>query len=275
MKEGEVSVDGLTWRKPDGRYVEEIELDEHVDTTIERGRDSEQMLMFRILGIGIHQGAIDAERLNAYVQRNRLKPVVESLLVKAGWKVHIVDPLKRSETEDYIHSTGGTLQVFQVLFSAEWNIGLRSDELCKSDGSIRLKGETLERLKERIGVDTFNLEHETKDTCNHVLAILAAEGLALENLHDVNGQELTIGAQEFRWFRDDGEAEDEAREYLTDDDYLWKEAVAAGSTTDGLGEWAEDVLNMDGWEHVIGGYDGEERIAQLKDGTWFPYIRVN
>ena len=274
MKEGKVSVDGLTWRKPDGRYVEEIELDEHVDTTIERGRDSEQMLMFRILGIGIHQGAIDAERLNAYVQRNRLKPVVESLLVKAGWKVHIVDALKRSETEDYIHSTGGTLQVFQVPFSAEWNIELKSDELCKPDGSIRSKGETLALLKKRIGVDTFDLEGLSEDDANSVRAILAAEELELENLHNVGGQELTAGAQEFRWFRDGEEAEGEAREYLADDDDLWKAAVAAGTTTDGLEEWAEHALKIDGWAQIIGSYDGLEREAKLEDGTGLPYIRI-
>ena len=275
MKNGKVSVDGLTRRKPSGRYVDEIELDEHVSHLIESGDDDQQIFLFELMGETIHRGTIDVERINAHAQLDRLKQTVEALLVEAGWEVHIVNPLKRSETEDYLHSTGGELQVHQVPFSAEWNVELRQDELCNQDGSIRTKGETLALLKKRIGLDAFDIRELSEDDTEHVKAIMKVEKLELEDLHDVCSHVLTTGAQEFKWFRDDEEAEEEARVCLTDDDYLWKEAVAAGSTTERLGEWAEDVLNIDGWAAIIGSYDGVERIAQLKGGAWFPYMRTD
>lgn len=51
-------------------------------------------------------------------------------------------------------------------------------------------------------------------------------------------------------------------------DYLeepWKEAVAAGQTTEGLGEWAEYAIDVDGVEHCAG-FDpsGEELYPQLR-----------
>ena len=276
MKDGKISVDGLTWRKPSGRYVEEIELDEHVNRLTKESKADEAILLFELIGRGIHHSIIDVKRLNAYKQLDHLKPIVERILEEAGWEVHIVDPLKRSEAEDYLHSVGGRIQVFQVPFSAEWNIELGLDKLCNQDGTTRTKTETLALLKEEIGLEAYDLEELSKDQRAHIEAIMKREELDLENLHDVSGQELTTGAQEFRWFRDDEEAEEEAREYLTSDDDLWKECVAAGRTTDGLGEWAEDVLNMDGWAQIVGSFDGLKRVAQLKaDGTWFPYIRTN
>lgn len=275
MKKGYVSVDGLTWRKPGGRHVAAIMLEETVDYTLEAGIASVTLLAFQKICRISWQGVIDTKFVDACKQLDRLKGAVEDLLVDAGWDVHILDTLKKSEAEDYLHSTGGSIQVHQVPFSAEWNIELKLDELCNPDGSVRTKEETLALLKERIGVETFNLEYETEDTRNHILAILEAEELDMEDLHDVNGQELTTGAQEFRWFIDDDEAEEEARVYLTDDDDLWKGAVAAGNTTDGLEVWVQDVLSTDGWAQILGGYDGEERVAQLKDGTGFPYIRTN
>ncbi|MEA1997728.1 MAG: hypothetical protein U9N61_00170 [Euryarchaeota archaeon] len=275
MIEVYVSVDGLTWQKPNGRYVDEIELDERVNHLIDVGTADELMLEFKLIGKSIHQGTIDARRLNAYVQLARLKQAVEDLLVEAGWEVHIVDPIKTTEAEDYIHSTGGTLQVHQVPFSGEWNIELELNEMCDQNGKIRSKEETLALLKERIGVDTFDSEELSKDDADHIRAIMKAEELDLENLHDVCGRGLTTGAMSFEWFRDEEEAEEEAREYLTDDPELWKMAVAAGNTTDGLEEWVEDVLNIDGWGQTLGGYDGEERTAQLRNGQWFPYIRTD
>jgi hypothetical protein len=275
MKDNMICVDGFTQIKPSGRYVDEIELDEHVDHLIKEGDDDELVFLFSLMGESIHHSTIDAERLNAYIQLNRLKQVVEDLLVNAGWEVHIVDPVKSSEAEDYLHSTGGALQVHQVPFSAEWNTELRLDELCDKSGSIRTKEETLALLRDRIGVDRFDIEELSEEDRGYVLAIMQREELDLEDLHDVEGQELTAGAQTFEWFRDDEEGEQEALDYLTDDSYIWKEAVAAGNTTDGLEEWAEDVIRIDGWAQIIGGYDGLERVAELKDGTWFPYIRTN
>lgn len=46
--------------------------------------------------------------------------------------------------------------------------------------------------------------------------------------------------------------ESRAKEYLTDDKELWKQAVEADNTEEGLEEWAEQVLRMDGWHTVLG-----------------------
>ena len=43
---------------------------------------------------------------------------------------------------------------------------------------------------------------------------------------------------------------------LEEDDWLWKDAVAADKTTQGLYDWINDVLNYDGFATVIGSYDG-------------------
>lgn len=36
-------------------------------------------------------------------------------------------------------------------------------------------------------------------------------------------------------------------------EYFWREAVQAERTIKGLEEWKEEVLDIDGWEHVLGG----------------------
>jgi hypothetical protein len=270
-----ICVDGFTQIKPSGRYVAEIELDEHVTHLIKRGAQKQLVFLFSLMGESIHHGTIDTERLNAYKQLDSLKQVVEDILVGAGWEVHIVDSLKRTEAADYIHAAGYGLQVHEVPFTAECNIELRLDELCSESGNIRPKEETLALLKGRVGLDAFDLRELSEEDMDYVLAIMRQEERDLEYLHDVNvtGQELTTGARSFRWFRDEEEAEDEAMVYLTDDDGLWKGAVAAGSTTVSLEEWAKGALRIDGWAHILGGYDGMGRVAQLKDGAWFPYVR--
>ena len=59
------------------------------------------------------------------------------------------------------------------------------------------------------------------------------------------------------------QGEERAQEYLEDGE-LWRMSVESESTTQGLDEWIEDVLNIDGWQHVIG--DVEE--IQTKAGEW-------
>lgn len=46
------------------------------------------------------------------------------------------------------------------------------------------------------------------------------------------------------------EGEQRGREYLEDGD-LWKQAVEGNNTTSSLEDWIEEVLNVDGWEHVL------------------------
>ena len=60
------------------------------------------------------------------------------------------------------------------------------------------------------------------------------------------------------------QGEERARDYLEDGE-LWRVCVDAEQTTQGLSEWVEDVLNMDGWMETLG--DIEE--IQTKEGEWF------
>lgn len=57
------------------------------------------------------------------------------------------------------------------------------------------------------------------------------------------------------------EGEQRAKEYMEDGEQ-WKMAVAAGNTTDSMEEWNESVINMDGWQSVLGD------IEELKNGKF-------
>src|SRR5688572_33111538 len=48
------------------------------------------------------------------------------------------------------------------------------------------------------------------------------------------------------------QGKERAKDYLEQDEYLWKEAVANDRTTKGLDEYNEEILDIDGWEHVLG-----------------------
>lgn len=49
------------------------------------------------------------------------------------------------------------------------------------------------------------------------------------------------------------QGEERAKEYLEDGE-SWRQAVEAEHTTQGLDDWVEDVLNIDGWEHCLDAY---------------------
>ncbi len=76
------------------------------------------------------------------------------------------------------------------------------------------------------------------------------------------------------WVLTERDADYKANEYLTDDDYLWKEAVESGNTTDGLEEWAEYVISMDGRGSVLNGYDGTEETETI-NGIEYCIYRIN
>jgi hypothetical protein len=46
--------------------------------------------------------------------------------------------------------------------------------------------------------------------------------------------------------------EQRAKQYLEDDNEMWKQAVANDSTTSSLEEWNQEVLSIDGWQHILG-----------------------
>ncbi len=72
----------------------------------------------------------------------------------------------------------------------------------------------------------------------------------------------------------ESDADYQAKEYLTDDNYLWKCAIETGNTTESLEDWAESVLSMDGRGSVLNGYDGVEEQEEI-NGIWYCIYRTN
>ena len=67
-------------------------------------------------------------------------------------------------------------------------------------------------------------------------------------MYKVQGTEYYAGTDE--------ELRDLAYERLTEDKSLWIEAIKANMTTDSLEDWANSVLDMDGWPPQLNSYDG-------------------
>ena len=63
------------------------------------------------------------------------------------------------------------------------------------------------------------------------------------------------------------QGEDRAKEYLEDGE-LWKQAVESGDTRSSLEDWNEEVLDVDGWEHVIDARYFGELEGQAYYSTW-------
>lgn len=72
----------------------------------------------------------------------------------------------------------------------------------------------------------------------------------------------------------ESEADYRAKEYLTDDTYLWEQAVENNHTTDGLEDWADWVIRSDGRGSVLSGYDGIEDVEEI-NGVWYCIYRIN
>ncbi len=71
----------------------------------------------------------------------------------------------------------------------------------------------------------------------------------------------------------DSEADSAVDDYF-DDDYLWKQAVEAGQTTDSFEGWKDHVINMDGRGSLLNGYDGCEEYEGI-NGTDYYIYRTN
>jgi len=113
-----------------------------------------------------------------------------------------------------------------------------------------------------------------EDYSDEIIALAIHLELTTDELEDIDeeddnrfihgGINYYVGTEE--------EMEKIAVSYLTDDDYLWKSAVEAGSTTEGLEEWAEEVINVDGIGHILNGWDGTEDQEEI-NGTWYTICR--
>ncbi|KKK48984.1 hypothetical protein LCGC14_3139640, partial [marine sediment metagenome] len=87
----------------------------------------------------------------------------------------------------------------------------------------------------------------------------------------VNNQErkmFTLSGGNYREPLTESQGEERARESLEDGE-IWKMSVESGNTTEGLNDWVEYVLSVDGWEHTLGDiedfgeHNGETIYLQL------------
>ena len=85
------------------------------------------------------------------------------------------------------------------------------------------------------------------------------------NEYEYGGVNYFIGTYE--------EGEERAREYLEDDDYLWKEAVQSDRTTMGFDEWIDYVISMDGVGSILNSWDGSEEYITV-NGTEYLICRM-
>ena len=69
-----------------------------------------------------------------------------------------------------------------------------------------------------------------------------------EHCYKVQGNDYYAGTEE--------ELKEIAMSHLTDDKSMWIEATKAGITTDSLDDWAQYVIDTDGWENILNGHDG-------------------
>ena len=87
-------------------------------------------------------------------------------------------------------------------------------------------------------------------------------------LYTANGIEYYIGTEE--------ELYKIARNRLFNDgeyDHLWREAVAAGSTTDSLQDWLKSVIDDDGWCGILNSWDGTYKGYNI-DEEWICVSRT-
>lgn len=216
----------------------------------------------------------------AYKKALKIVDEVRKRLENAGWHAHIFKTGSAEcncERETYLHMTcGGLPQVHQVAFSDKWNTELTENELFNEDGSLRQKHETLAILRKRIGDKPLNPDEllksgeMTEETYKTIRKIMDAEGFLEVHELDEENRTFRTGAKEYTWRDSEDEAEREAREYLEDGE-LWKMAVEANRTTQSLCEWIDDVIDIDGWQHILCSYDGCS--YELENGK--VYWRIN
>lgn len=223
---------------------------------------------------GTYIGKANASCLSVIV--NVLKPILHEKLENAGWESHIMDHLRTSKNDTYIHDALTHLAVHQVPFSSEWNIKLPIDVLCNEDGELRTKAEALDILCERIGEPMLALREMVEESAISMreAEIISAimQDMGLMRLHDVweDGDEhgeFRSGPIRIEWVVGEERAEEMAREYLEDGDYrdIWKDAITNDIFDGSFSDWIDHVLDVDGWAHVLCPWDGQAHWLDVDD----------
>lgn len=223
----------------------------------------------------------DPQKGNLASEKSRqIVDEVRTRLERAGWHVHIFangSIHDHCNVDMYLHSFAGMPEVSEVPFANGGNLQLTETDLFNADGSLKPMNESLELLRQRIGEQPLNLDtilennEITTETAETVRAIMTEEELTELHELDEDARTFRSGPEEYTWRNSEDEAEEEARDYLEEDKDMWIEAVKAGNTEQSFEDWIDQVLNIDGWAHVLCGYDGQSH--DLSDGK--VYWRTN
>ena len=105
-----------------------------------------------------------------------------------------------------------------------------------------------------------NTDAENRDEAYKYLA-LAREGnlevVEITDIHKADYNEHIYQMQGIDYYAGtDDELQELAMDYLTQDTSLWVQAVQAGTTQQGLNEWAQEVIDMDGPVTILNTYNG-------------------
>jgi len=125
----------------------------------------------------------------------------------------------------------------------------------RKSGSIRSAGTKLKRKKQSINdlMDFSNPTIEDGRKEKEIMIGRETNGSGITLTLDFEGGYFSIHGDVFD-INDaitEEEGESRARDSLEDGE-LWRMSVESENTTLSLDEWVEFVLNMDGWEHVLG-----------------------
>ena len=140
------------------------------------------------------------------------------------------------------------------------------------DEFLSVAHDVFEEYKSMQSDITEYTEEQVEELCReHGLGrdlVIAACALSIAFKHDI-GQvidDIITGSRRYftylgnsYYIGTDEQLEKCAKSYLTDDPFLWQEAVAAGDTTDSLNDWAQWVVDMDGFSSILNTYDGDCR----------------
>ena len=104
-----------------------------------------------------------------------------------------------------------------------------------------------------------------------ILEFVKSESLTLDeidsientDMYDIDMLSIEIGNQEYYIILDYYDIESNLLDYMKDEGseypYFYKEAIGAGTVdpvTTCFNDWIEQIIQYDGWESVVGTYDG-------------------
>lgn len=136
----------------------------------------------------------------------------------------------------------------------------------------------IEQLEQEIDEDEVRETFDEADTdgyrddvVNAAKALAIAFGKRLSDVLDEleeprSGCLFTYGGNDYYIGTEDN-ITDEAMEYLTQDPFIWKECVANDGTQLGLEDWAKEVIDLDGFDSILNGYDGTCKEYEIDGET--------